>query len=78
MGLAGENISEQDVAVSLNSCPVKFLGKGACQEPVLTESTVYTFEVPAAAIQPLTQVAEVILLTEGKTVTVDYMDITIE
>ena len=78
LGLAGEGISEQDVAVYLNSCPVKFLGNGACQDPVLTESTVYTFEVPAAAIQPLTQVAEVLLTSEGKTLTVDYMEITIE
>lgn len=78
LGLAGEGISEQDIEVYVNSTPVKFLGKGSCAEPVLTESTVYAFDIPFSAIQPLTQVAEVVLTSEGKTVTVDYMDITIE
>ncbi len=78
VGLSGENVSEQDIAVFVNSCPVIYLGKGPCAEPVLTDSTVYSFAISYSSIQPLTQVAEVLLTSEGKTVNVDYIDITIE
>lgn len=76
LGISG--ITEQDMEVYVNSVPVKLIGKGACEEPVLTESCVYTFEVLEEAIQPLVQVAEIVLNTEGKKAIVDYTDFTIE
>ncbi len=66
--------NKNDIEVFLNSVPCRYIGTQECEDPVLTESPLYCFEVMQEALQNQTQVAEII---SSKTV-IDYADLCIE
>lgn len=68
---------EADLEVYVNSCPVRFVRSMKCTAPVLTQSTVYEFEIDRASLSKTVQVAEILVKKDDTSVTFDYADIEI-
>lgn len=65
---------QTDITVYVNSHRAEFLEIQTCGRPVLTESRVYVFEIPKAAVGSLVQMAEIY---GNKNFTVNYSDIVV-
>lgn len=63
--------SNQTADVFLNSVKVKLISKQFCDDPVLTDSTLYCFDIPNNIIKSQYQVIEIL----ASETTVDYADI---
>ncbi len=62
---------DADLKVYVNSRECEYMGKCECEEPILTESVLYVYEIPFEAMQKQTQVAEII----ASDMVIDYADI---
>lgn len=76
LGISGEINPDEDVEVYVNSTPARFVKTKACGYPVITNKTVYEFEVEKSGLSETVQVAEIIV-KEGISIEVDYADIEI-
>lgn len=74
LGIVGDINPENDIAVYVNSRPVKFVRQKECDAPVLTKAPVYMFEIEKDSLSENAQVAEIILCKSIQ-ITVDYADI---
>lgn len=76
VGVSGDICPQKDIEVYVNSTPVRFVKTKKCGQPMLTENTIYEFEIEKTALSKHSQVAEFIV-NNGVSITIDYADIEI-